>query len=75
MGTRADMAMIALLAAIYGGMIVVGGLFWFFGWKRENERLSKVGDVAVLLGLFVDFVLLNASRFFDWVGWLETRVQ
>jgi hypothetical protein len=69
------MAMIALLAAIYGGMIVVGGLFWFFGWKRENERLSKVGDVAVLLGLFVDFVLLNASRFFDWVGWLETRVQ
>ncbi|MHC5059356.1 MAG: hypothetical protein ACYTKD_32290 [Planctomycetota bacterium] len=75
MGTRADMAMIALLAAIYGGVILIGGLFWFFGWKRENERLSKVGDVAVLFGLFVDFVLLNASRFFDWVAWLETRVQ
>ena len=75
MGTRADMAMIAVLVAIYGGVIMVGGLFWFFGWRRENERLSKVGDVAVLLGLFVDFVLLNASQFFDWVAWLETRVQ
>jgi len=74
-GTRADVAMIALLAAIYGGVIMVGGLFWFFGWRRENERLSKVGDVAVLLGLFVDFVLLNASHVFDWVAWLETRVQ
>ncbi len=75
MGTRADMAMIALLAAIYGGAIMVGGLFWFFGWRRENERLSKVGDVAVFLGLCVDFFLLNATRFFDWVAWLETRVQ
>lgn len=75
MGIDPDMAMIALLAIIYGGLILIGGLFWVLGWKGENERLSKVGDVAVLAGLCLDFVLLSANRLFNWVTWLEATIQ
>ncbi len=76
MGEYAHVAAVALVVAAYGALLFVGGLLWCVGWARCNERVSKVGDAAVLVGLWADTVLVTANYWlFDWVGWLEVTVR
>ncbi|MHC4251020.1 MAG: hypothetical protein ACYS9X_18015 [Planctomycetota bacterium] len=74
MADYALMAVTALLAVIYAGPLLIGGECWLHGWKSGSDRLSRAGDVMVLIGLLADAVLLTANWLFNWVAWVGASV-
>ena len=75
MGALTDIVMVALVALAYGALLLIGGLLWYFGWKRHSESIRKVGDVTVLIGLLADVALIASHWMFDWVTLLRTAIQ
>ena len=70
----ANLVFICLLAVMYGGFLMFGGMFWYLGWRGHNEGFSRVGDVTVFLGLCVDFILLSSRFYFNWMAWLQSQL-
>ena len=66
--------LIVLLIVVYGGLIGIGGLYWFIGWVSQDTKVSKAGYRAVFVGLCVDAILITARLLFDWVGWLAGKM-
>jgi hypothetical protein len=67
-------AVLTVQAAVYGGPLLAGGLFWLHGWKSGSDGLSRAGDVTVLCGLCIDAALLTANWLFGWVDWVATMI-
>ena len=66
--------LVAILVVLYSGLFIGGGLLWLVGWLRHHDRLAKIGEAVVFVGLCVDFVLLSTNWLFNWVGWLDARI-
>jgi hypothetical protein len=74
MGLPVHAAVIALQVIVYGGLLALGCMLWYRGWKRGDAHISRAGDVAVLLGLWTDAALIAAQWLFNWAGWIEARI-
>ena len=75
MGTYAHLAASAIMWFAYGALPGLGGLFWYFGWKKHDEKIRKVGDVTVLVGLITVAVLVTGNWLFNWSSSLAQLMQ
>lgn len=67
--------LVVVLVVVYGGMIGAGGVLWLLGRMSRHGHLAKIGRAGVFAGLCLDVVLLVCNWLFDWVAWLQARVQ